>query len=139
MKDHDLNLSKLVTNDKLLIVKSVKALTETLYKENNTFITNQLLKTGTHETNFGKLWLQAPKNSSKTIQNLIDEKYRKIAQLQDEIATLDTYADKTQIIATDSTPTLYSKPYTDADNIAKTLLQDLISDLGSKRLSNQLK
>lgn len=139
MKNYDFNLNKLTTNDKLLIVKSVKDLTETLYKENNNFITNQLLKTGTHETNFGKLWLQAPKNSNKTIQDLIDEKYRKIAQLQEEIATLDTYADKTQTITTEGTPTLYGKPYTDADNIAKKLLQDLISDLGSKRLSNQLK
>lgn len=129
----NVNLAKLNAKDKMLIAKAVADIAMAKYKENNNFILNQIIANGTYDSKYGQFY-KTHKNA-KTIAEVIDAKYAQIEKLKDEIATLGTIADKSMLVYTEATDTLYSKHYTEADNIAKDLLKDLYTDLGYNRLS----
>ena len=131
------NLKNLDTKEKMLIVKAVIDIATKIYKDNTDFILNQVLKTTDNQiaNDFGMFYKSTTK--AKTIQDVIDSKYKQIEKLQDEIATLGTYADKTAIY-TDETNKLMSKHSMQADNIAIDLLQELLDNLDSKRLNKSV-
>lgn len=128
----NLNLRNLSTKDKMLITKALTDIANAIYKDNTTFILNQIIKNGNYESDFGKFYTQT--NQAKTIQEIINANEKKIKELQEENATLEKYEDKT-VIAKEETIILKSKHSETADDIAMQLLQDIIANLDSKRLS----
>lgn len=125
------SVKNLSTKDKMIIVKAIKDLTDKIYKDNTEFVLNQVLKNGNYESNYGQFYKKT--TNAKTIQDTIEDTKAKIAKLQEELTQLEAIEDKTAI-AKDASTTLMSKHTQVADNIAIEILQDIISDLDSKRL-----
>ena len=48
------NLSKLNAKDKMLIAKAVADIATAIYKDNNTFILNQVIANGKYDSNYGQ-------------------------------------------------------------------------------------
>lgn len=129
MKD----ITNLNTKDKMLIIKSVKDLTDKIYKNNTDFILNQVLKSGSYKSNYGQFFTKTI--SAKSVQDIIEDTKDKIAKLQEDLRQLEAIEDKTCIVK-DVSITLMSKHTSMADNIAIGMLQDIINnDLESKKLA----
>lgn len=133
-----LEISKLDAKEKMLILKAILEEGKKVYSDNTVFVLNQVLKTENKqiENNMGLFYKS--QNKAKTVQDIIDSKNKKIAELKEEVKALnDTYEDKTAIVTYESYD-LRSKYNTTAEEIAKEILQDVINDLCSKRLDKSL-
>lgn len=126
------NMKNLNAKDKMLIAKAVADIANDIYKANNTFVLNQVVANGRHDSVYGQFTNRH--NNVKTIQDVLDSKKASLATLQAEIEKLEAIEDKSAI-HTEASNTLVCKHYAEADNIAKELLQDLYTDLGYNRLS----
>ena len=133
------NIKDLKHKDKMLIMKAISNVADTIYKENTTFILNQLIKSEKDyesRKDLGKFW-KSVTCKPKTVQQVIDEKYTQIEKLQNEIKQLETITDKTTI-QVEGKPKLMSKTTTTSIDIAKDLLKDLLENLDSKTLNKSL-
>lgn len=126
------NLRNLSTKDKMIIAKAIADISMDIYKSQNTFILNQIIKQGNHESEFGKFWTET--KGMKTVEETLKKKLEELEKLQNEIETLKSL--NKDAIYTEAKVTLYSKHTEKADEIAKELLQDLVANLDSKRLNN---
>jgi hypothetical protein len=131
------NIEKLDTKEKILIIKAISEITTNAYNSNKQFILNQVMKKENKQIRNDYGLFSKRTNKAKTVQDLINSKYAQIAKLQDEIATLGTYKDKTQIVQEENT-TLVSSYTALAEDTAKTIVIDLIKDLQSKRLEKSI-
>ena len=135
----NINIKNLEHKDKMLVMKAISNIADTIYKENTQFILNQLIKNGTgykSTKDLGKFW-KSVTCKPKTVQQVIDEKYAQVEKLQNEIKQLETITDKTAI-QIEGKPKLMSKTTATATDIAKDLLKDLLENLDSKTLNNSL-
>lgn len=125
--------TKLDTKEKLLIIKALAEITKDIYNANSDFVLKQVLKAEDNQIRndyglFGKRTSKA-----KTIQEVIDENKTKIEKLQEEINELEKLPNKSAIHKEEST-CLTSKYSTLAENIATDILQNIISNMESKKL-----
>lgn len=129
----NLNLKNLSIKDKVLLAKAVADIANDIYKSQNSYILNQIIKDGNYESenDLGKFWKQTIE--AKSVKEVLSKKKQDLEKLQNEIKDLETQ-DENAII-TETKITLYSKHTEVADEIAKELLQDLIANLDSKRLN----
>lgn len=131
------NLKHLNAEDNMLILKAVKELAENTYKANADFILNRILKEGENyksENDFGTF--EKRHNEAKTVAEVLSKKQEDLIKLQNEIEALKLL-DKDMLYFEDKN-ILVCKHSQEATNIAKDLLQDLVANLSSKRISNSL-
>lgn len=129
-----MDITKLGTKEKLLILKAVSENAINVYKDNNEFVLNQVMKRIDKKINtkFGTFYKELRK--AKTIEELLLDKYEKLAELQKDIETLESYTDKTQKL--DDDKIILKSMYNDlANDIAIDLLTDLLEGLESKRIN----
>lgn len=126
------NLRNLSTKDKMIIAKAIADISMDIYKSQNAFILNQIIKQGKYESKFGKFWTET--KEAKTVAEILAKKQEDLEKLQKEIEALKLLDKDMQVV--DTKVTLYSKHTEEADEIAKELLQGLVANLDSKRLNN---
>lgn len=126
-----MNIEKLNTKDKYIILKAIETITKDLYDEDKTLFTNNINNNGTYTSSYGMLFLR--NNKSKTIEDIITEKQKKIKELQNEIDLLKMI--EPNKIHKESTQTLNCKLSQLSKDIAKELIKDLIKELDFKRLT----
>lgn len=130
-KQKQVNLKDLNTKDKMLIVKQLENYAKEIYDDNKIFILNQIIKAEENYTSdYGKL--EKRHYTEKTVQEVLEEKQKKLAELQEEIATLEKL-NKSAIIKEQS-DTLVAKPSSMTLDTVKDITQDIIKGLASKRL-----
>lgn len=129
--EKQVNLNDLNTKDKILIVKQLENYAKEIYDDNKTFILNQIIKAEeNYISDYGKL--EKRHYTEKTVQEVLEEKQKKLAELQEEITTLEKL-NKSAIIKEESN-TLVAKPSSVALDTVKNITQDIIKGLASKRL-----
>ena len=129
-----IDIRSLSTKDKMIIAKAIADIANEIYKSQNEFILNQIIKNGKHESQYGKFWIQT--TEAKTVEETLKKKQQDLEKLQKEIKALKLL-DKNMQVA-DTKVALYSKHTDIADDIAKALLQDIYVNIDSKRLNNSM-
>lgn len=125
------SLKDLNAKDKMLIVKQLENYAKEIYDDNKTFILNQIIKAEeNYSSDYGKL--EKRHYNEKTVAEVLEEKQKKLEELQKEISTLEKL-NKDAIIKEESN-TLVAKPSSLALDKVKDLTQDIIKGLASKRL-----
>lgn len=131
----NINLKNLSTKDKMIIAKAIADISTDIYKSQNEFILNQIIKNGKYVSEFGQFYKS--ETTAKTVAEVLNKKQESLLKLQKEIAELEKL-DK-DMLCTESKITLNSKHTEVADTIAKKLLQDIYSSIDSKRLNKASK
>ena len=131
----NINLKSLSTKDKMLIAKAIADISTDIYKSQNEFILNQIIKNGKYISEFGQFYKS--ETTAKTVAEVLSKKQESLIKLQNEIAELEKL-DKSMLY-TENKIILNSKHTDVANNIAKELLQDIYVSIDSKRLNKASK
>ena len=128
----NVNFRNLNTKEKMLIIKRLSDITTEIYKDNKTYILNQVLKQDNKQIRNDYGLFSTRNVSAKTVNDVIIANNEKIAKLQEEnkqLEKLDRLA-----IAEEASATLMSKTSELSNEIALELLGEVIAEFQSKRL-----
>lgn len=128
----NVNFKNLNTKEKMLIIKALSDITTEIYKDNKTYILNQVLKQDNKQIRNDYGLFSTRNISAKTVNDVINANNEKIAKLQEENKKLEKL-DRLAVIEEAST-TLMSKTSTLSNEVALELLEEVITEFQSKRL-----
>ena len=128
----NVNFKNLNTKEKMLIIKALSDITTEIYKDNKTYILNQVLKQDNKQIRNDYGLFSTRNISAKTVNDVINANNEKIAKLQEENKKLEKL-DKLAIVEEAST-TLMSKTSELSNEVALELLEEVIAEFQSKRL-----
>ena len=129
------DFSQLNYKDKLIIANATTKLLDNVYKDSKKRATTEILNSQNYSNYLGTLYKQT-KTSEKTAKQAIDEKQKKIEELQHDIEVLEQL-NQNQIVV-EKTLQMNCLPSKQAYEIAQILVKDLLQDIDSKMLNNAL-